>query len=89
MFSELVIEALLIVSMISGIPLLSALVVGLSVSVFQAATQVSEQTLTFVPKLITIILVLVLCWPWTLSLLDGYVDRLFIVMTEISQGKIS
>ena len=88
MFSELLVEALLIVTIVAGLPLLSALVVGLTISVFQAATQVSEQTLTFVPKLITIVLVLVVCWPWTASLFDDFMEKLFHSMIEVSQGTI-
>ena len=88
MIAELLIEALLIVSVISGIPLMAALVVGLSISVLQAATQVSEQTLTFVPKLVVIVLVLFLCWPWSASLIDEYVTKLYMLIPEISQGRI-
>jgi len=61
------------VSLISAGPLLvTALVVGIAVSVIQAVTQIQEQTLTFIPKLLLIALVFVLTLPWVLSQLVQY-----------------
>lgn len=57
--------------------LLSALVVGLIVSVFQAATQLNEATLQFVPKLVVMFLVLILVGPWMLEYMIDYIQRLF------------
>ena len=57
--------------------LLAALVIGLIVSVFQAATQINEQTLAFVPKLVGMSLILLLAGPWMLQLMVEYVRRLF------------
>ena len=57
--------------------LLAALVIGLIVSVFQAATQINEQTLAFVPKLVGMLLILLLAGPWMLQLMVEYVRRLF------------
>ncbi|ACV37061.1 flagellar biosynthesis protein FliQ [Accumulibacter sp.] len=57
--------------------LLAALVIGLIVSVFQAATQINEQTLAFVPKLVGMFLILLLAGPWMLQLMVEYVRRLF------------
>nr|HIL75983.1 flagellar biosynthesis protein FliQ [Rhodospirillales bacterium] len=56
--------------------LLSSLAVGLVVAMFQAATQINEQTLTFIPKLATIIVVLMLAGPWMLQLLIDYFQDL-------------
>jgi len=56
---------------------LAALVTGLVVSIFQAATQINEMTLTFVPKLIAIFVTLVVAGPWMLTLLTDYMRRLF------------
>lgn len=53
------------------------LVVGLIVSVFQAATQINEQTLSFLPRLIVTLLVIMAFGPWLLMRLMGYFDRLF------------
>jgi len=57
--------------------LLAALVIGLIVSVFQAATQINEQTLSFIPKLVGMLLVMLLAGPWMLQLMVEYVRRLF------------
>jgi flagellar biosynthetic protein FliQ len=57
--------------------LLAALVTGLVVSIFQAATQINEMTLSFVPKLIAMFLTLVLAGPWMLTILTDYMRRLF------------
>lgn len=73
-------EGLFLVLILSAPPVLAALVVGLSVSIMQATTQVQEQTLTFVPKLVAIILVLIVLGPlgvvqimqYTTFLLDSF-----------------
>ncbi|UCV19755.1 flagellar biosynthesis protein FliQ [Ferribacterium limneticum] len=57
--------------------LLSALVVGLIVSIFQAATQLNEATLQFVPKLVVMFMVLILVGPWMLEYMMDYIQRLF------------
>jgi flagellar biosynthetic protein FliQ len=57
--------------------LLSALVVGLTVAILQATTQIQEQTLTFVPKVITILAVLALLGGWMFSSLGEYTVELF------------
>ncbi|HOL64361.1 MAG TPA: flagellar biosynthesis protein FliQ, partial [Accumulibacter sp.] len=53
--------------------LLAALVIGLIVSVFQAATQINEQTLSFIPKLVGMLLVMLLAGPWMLQLMVDYI----------------
>ena len=58
--------------------LLSSLVVGLLISMFQAATQINEMTLTFVPKLITIGMVIMLAGPWILSVMVEFIRSLII-----------
>ncbi|EXI68110.1 MAG: Flagellar biosynthetic protein FliQ [Candidatus Accumulibacter adjunctus] len=57
--------------------LLAALLIGLVVSIFQAATQINEQTLSFIPKLVGVFLVLLAAGPWMLQLMVDYVRRLF------------
>jgi flagellar biosynthetic protein FliQ len=57
--------------------LVSALVVGLVVSVFQAVTQINEATLTFIPKMIVVGLVLVIAAPWMMDLMSQYTVQLF------------
>lgn len=72
-----IIRQALEVSMLAAGPLLLAsLVTGLLVSIFQAATQINEMTLSFIPKLVIMFVVLVVTGPWTLQLLVDYVVRL-------------
>ena len=61
-----------------GGPLLGAsLVVGMMVSVFQAVTQINEQTLTFVPKIIAVFVAMLVAGPWLMSSLVSYTSNLF------------
>ena len=69
--------------LLSGPLLLSALVIGLIISIFQAATQINEQTLSFIPKLIGTFLVLILAGPWMLQMLIDYIRRLFESIPQI------
>ena len=62
---------------LSGPMLLAALVIGLIVSIFQAATQINEQTLSFVPKLIATFITLVLAGPWMITIMTDFIRRLF------------
>jgi flagellar biosynthetic protein FliQ len=62
--------------LISAPLLLSALVVGLVVSIFQAATQINEMTLSFIPKLIAIFAALLVSGPWILTVMTDYMRRL-------------
>jgi flagellar biosynthetic protein FliQ len=70
-------QALQITLLMSAPPLLAALLTGLIVSVFQAATQINEMTLSFIPKLLAIFVVLVLFGPWMLGILLDYMRELF------------
>lgn len=70
-------QAIEMTLMISAPLLLSALVIGLVVSIFQAATQINEMTLSFIPKLLGIFLMLVLTGPWIINAMVDYIRRLF------------
>ena len=61
--------------MISAPMLITVLVVGLLISIFQAATQIHEQTLSFVPKLIAAVAVLAIAGPWMLTSIVEYLQR--------------
>ena len=61
---------------LAGRLLRSALVVGLIVSIFQAATQINEQTLSFIPKLIATFIALLLAGPWMLQMMVEFIRRL-------------
>lgn len=56
--------------------LLVVLVVGFAISVLQAATQINEQTLSFVPKLIAVAITMVIAGPWMINLMVTYIQRL-------------
>ena len=68
-------QGLYMLLLVSAPILLSVLVVGLVVSVFQAATQINEATLSFVPKVVAAVAVLVLAGPWMLTMLVDYLQR--------------
>ncbi len=70
-------QALEVTIMLSAPLLLAALVTGLIVSIFQAATQINEMTLSFIPKLVAMLVVLVVAGPWMLTVILDYVRRLF------------
>lgn len=63
--------------LVSAPLLLTALLVGLIVSVFQAATQINEMTLSFIPKLAAMFVALVVAGPWMLTLLTDFMQRLY------------
>lgn len=69
-------QALQMTILISAPMLLAALVTGLLVSLFQAATQINEMTLSFIPKLLVLVLVLVLAGPWMLTTMVDYMRQL-------------
>jgi flagellar biosynthetic protein FliQ len=70
-------QAIEVTLLMSAPMLLAALVIGLIVSIFQAATQLNESTLQFVPKLVVMFLVLLLTGPWMIQYLMDYIQRLF------------
>ncbi len=81
MTEELVIklgqDALRTTALLAAPMLLSTLVVGLAVSVFQALTQINEQTLTFIPKMMIVATVIVLAGPWMMDVMSAYTVNLF------------
>ena len=70
-------QAIEVTLILSAPALIAALVVGLLISIFQAATQLNEATLQFVPKLIVMFIVLLLAGPWMIQYLMDYIQRLF------------
>ncbi|MBX3678797.1 flagellar biosynthesis protein FliQ [Cognatazoarcus halotolerans] len=66
------------VTLLVAAPLfIAALVTGLVVSIFQAATQINEMTLSFVPKLVAIFVTLILAGPWMITTITDFMRRLF------------
>jgi len=70
-------QTLNVIVLLSAPLLLSALAVGLLVSLFQAASQINEMTLTFIPKLLGLVVTIYIAGPWMLSLATGFARRLF------------
>ena len=68
-------EALLLMITVSMPMLATVMVVGLVVSIFQAATQINESTLSFVPKVVAAVAVLAIAGPWMLTMLVEYIQR--------------
>jgi len=76
-------QALTTTVLVAAPMLITALAVGLIVSIFQAATQINEMTLSFIPKLLALFAVMVIAGPWMLATLVDYMQRLF---TSIPQS---
>ena len=70
-------QAMEMTGLVSAPLLLTSLVVGLRVSIFQAATSINEMTLSFIPKLLAVFLVLVLAGPWMIQQILDYMTNLF------------
>ena len=70
-------EALLVTATIAGPMLLVALVIGLLIGIVQAATSINEMTLSFIPKLAALVLVLYLFGSWQITVLTDFALRLF------------
>jgi flagellar biosynthetic protein FliQ len=78
--SKRAVEVVLLLSM----PLLlTSLFVGVAVSLLQSVTQIQEQTLSFVPKLVAVLVVLLLCLPWALDVLGQFMSDLFLGFIKI------
>jgi flagellar biosynthesis protein FliQ len=77
----------LITAMIAVTPILvPGLVVGILISLFQAVTQISEQTLSFVPKLLILILSYLITGPWIMRYMSSYAQEIFEKIPEISRS---
>lgn len=70
-------QAMEVTIMVAAPLLLVALVIGLIVSIFQAATQINEATLSFIPKLVGIFVALVVAGPWMLTVMLDYMRQVF------------
>ena len=79
-------DAIATTALIAAPLLISALVVGLIVSILQAVTQINEATLTFIPKMIVIFIVIILAGPWMLDVMSRYTIELFENIATIVRG---
>lgn len=84
MTTDIVREALMVVLKV-GLPiLLASMLIGLVIAIFQAATQIHEQTLTFVPKLIVIVLILLMLGSWMAKQIMELFEFVFDIMQNVS-----
>ena len=79
-------QALVLLLTVSAPVLLTVLVVGIVVSIFQAATQINEATLTFVPKLIAVVAVMVVLGPWMMTTLIDYLRAMLLAIPNAAAG---
>ena len=77
-------RALLTVIYVSAPMLGLSLIVGLAISIFQATTQIHEQTLTFIPKILAVIVAVAVFGSWMLRVLVEYTQELYMTLTSIS-----
>jgi len=63
--------------------LIAGLIVGIAVSLFQAVTQIHEMTLTFIPKILAVVFVLILALPWIIRVLLSYTTELFSLISNV------
>lgn len=77
MIVDLAERSVWVILMTSGPLLIVALVTGLAVSIFQATTQIQEQTLAFVPKIVAVMVAIVFFGPWMLSKVTTYATEIF------------
>ena len=75
--------AMKVALIMAGPLLLATLVVGLVISIFQAATQINEMTLSFIPKLLAVGIALVLLGPWLINVMVDYIQLLFAQIPEL------
>jgi len=80
---EVVNQAIKVTLLLSAPMLIGALVIGILVSIFQAVTQINEQTLSFIPKILVIIAALVIFSPWMMETLVTYTQDLFTSIPEM------
>jgi len=71
-------QALYVIALIASPMLLSALAIGLLIGMFQAATSINEQTLSFIPKLGVLLLSILVAGPWMINLLVNFTRRLYL-----------
>lgn len=76
-------QALYIIVMLAAPMLISALAIGLLIGMFQAATQINEMTLSFIPKLLVLVLAIMVAGPWMLDLILNYTRRLYLSIPSL------
>ena len=80
---DVAINSMSVAIIVAAPVLLISIIVGLAVSIFQATTHIQEQTLTFVPKVLSIVGIILILGPWMLSVLTNFVTELFTNMNTM------
>lgn len=80
---EITNQAIKVTIMLAAPMLLGALIVGIMVSLFQAVTQINEQTLSFIPKILVIVMALVLLSPWMMETLTSFTHDLYVGIPQV------
>lgn len=80
-------QAIKVTMMLAAPMLLGALVVGIMVSLFQAVTQINEQTLSFIPKILVIVVALVILSPWMMETMTSFTKDLYVSIPSVVMGK--
>lgn len=80
-------QAVKVALMLAAPMLLGAMLVGITISIFQAITQINEQTLTFVPKIVAIFLLLVISSPWLIETMQNFTIDLFTGIPQMVVAK--
>ncbi len=82
---DLMAQTVWLIILLASPILIASLVLGLGISIFQAVTQIQEQTLTFVPKIMVSFLVFILAAPWLIDILVNYSETLFNSLVEFAR----
>ncbi len=77
-------EAVMLTLMVSGPMLLFGLIIGLTISILQAVTQIHEMTLTFIPKIVAVAVALVIFLPWMITIIVDFTRNLFISIPALA-----
>lgn len=80
-------EAVKVTLMLAAPMLFGALFVGIAVSLFQAVTQINEQTLSFIPKMVVIVLAMVLLSPWMMETITAFTRDLYVNIPSVVMGR--
>ena len=76
-------DAIYITLLLSAPPLVVGLVVGMAIAIFQATTQIQEMTITFVPKIVAVMLALIFCASWMLIKITEYTQDLMVRLPDL------
>ena len=77
-------RAIWVATQIAAPVLISALVAGLVISIFQAATQINEQTLSFIPKVVVMTVAMIICGPWILRVMLEFTTSIFVGISTVA-----